>query len=51
MEIPIHDIKGKELGKMILTDEVIEVLRITGVRMIFEYDIKENEFSVLAYLN
>lgn len=49
MEITIKDIKGKELGKLILTDEVEEVLLTTGVLLVIEYNAKEQKLT--SYLH
>lgn len=51
MELRIYDIKGKELGTIQLNDEVVEVLKTTGVSLMFDYDITKNENSVIAYLH
>lgn len=43
MEIRVVDIKGKELGKLVLTDEVDEILRIHEVSLMVDYDSKKAE--------
>lgn len=50
MELPIQDKAGKILGKVILLDEVEEVLKTTGVELMFNYDPKQPEF-VVGYLH
>lgn len=49
MEIPIVDIKGKEIGKLVLTDEVEKVLKVTGVSLMIDYDVKQE--TVIGYLH
>lgn len=38
MKIPIEDVKGKEFGFIIMTDEAWDILKTTGVNMVFELD-------------
>lgn len=49
MEIPIVDLQGKELGKLVLTEEVDEVLKGTGVNLMVSYNSKKQE--VIGYLH
>lgn len=49
MEVPIKDMRGKELGKLVLSDEVDKVLKHTGVSLMVDYDPKED--TVIGYLH
>ena len=43
MEIPIVDMKGKDLGKMVLNDEVHEILEKTGISLMVEYNTSKEQ--------
>lgn len=49
MEVPIVDLKGKEIGKLVLTDEADRVLKTTGVSLMVDYDPKQP--TVIGYLH
>lgn len=48
-EIPIHDINGRTLGTLLLTDEAINVLKTTGVSMYVDFD--PSQENVIGYLH
>ena len=48
MELRIVDKEGKELGKMVLNDEVFDILTLSNVDMMFDY--KSGEEQVVAYI-
>lgn len=49
MEVPIVDLKGTEIGKLVLSDEADQVLKTTGVSLMVDYDPKEP--MVIGYLH
>lgn len=48
METSITDIDGKDIGKLILRDDVEEILMTTGVSLFIIYEAKDS--AVIAYL-
>lgn len=45
VEIPIVDLRRKEIGKLLLTKEAVEILEATGVDLIMRYNSKTPEVT------